>query len=532
MIKRTMKTFILSVLLMTFSFLSYSQLNMELLGHLPYNEELSDVWGYVDEEGNEYALVGVYNGLSIVDVTDPANPVEVFFGPGPNSIWRDMKTWGDYAYVSNESSGGVYIVDLGPLPGGDITTTANFTGSTYPFQTAHNLFIDESGKLYIFGADSGSGGAIICDLTQDPMNPVELGRFNDYYLHDGMARGDTLWGAAIYQGVLAAIDVSDPSSTVVMGTVSTPSQFAHNAWVSDDGSHVYTTDEVSGGYIGSFNVTDVQNMFEEGRIRSSRSNGVIPHNVHVQDDFLITSYYTDGIVVHDAKYPGKLFEVANFDTSPNFSGSGFSGSWGAYPFLPSGVILASDIEEGLYILDIDYTRAAYLEGVVTSEATGTPLFNVNVEVLGTGLTTQTAFDGTYEFGTLLSGTFDLQFSKPGYITQVIGDVAIINGEIVTQDAELETLSVGINDPDRTEAPLSVYPNPFTSSATLDYNLPEGTESTAEVSVYTLLGEKVMHFRIKGTEGSVEFGRDLPAGIYFIRLSNGSQLLKTLKIVKR
>jgi len=118
-----MKQLILLFLIIPLYFFSLGQTNMDMLGQLTYSDQLSDVWGYVDEEDNEYALVGTYSGLSIVDVTDPENPNEVFFGSGPNSIWRDIKTWGDYAYVSNESSGGVYIVDLTPLPG-TITTTA------------------------------------------------------------------------------------------------------------------------------------------------------------------------------------------------------------------------------------------------------------------------------------------------------------------------------------------------------------------------------------------------------------------------
>jgi choice-of-anchor B domain-containing protein len=525
-----MKTFLFSLVFVTYSYFSFSQLNMEILGHLPYTQELNDVWGYVDEQDNEYALVGVYDGLSIVDVTDPENPVEIFFGPGPESIWRDIKTWGDYAYVSNESGGGIYIVDLSPLPGGSITTTANFTGSAYPFQTIHNLYIDETGKLYIFGANNGSGGAIICDLTQDPMNPVELGRFNDYYLHDGMARGDTLWGAAIYQGVLAAIDVSDPANTVIMGTVSTPSNFTHNTWVSNDGTHVFTTDEVSSGYIGAYNVTDPANMFETDRIRSSTGSSVIPHNVHVYDDFLVTAYYADGIVVHDAKYPDKLFEVAFYDTSPNYSGSGYNGSWGAYPFLPSGVILASDIEEGLYILDIEYIRAAFLEGVVTSEATGAPLFNAEVEILGTGLATQTAFDGTYEFGTILSGTFDVEFSKPGYITQVLTDVDIINGEITMADAALETLAVGINNPEKGSGPLSIFPNPFIEETTVQYHLSENI-GKIQFSVINLLGERVGVFNLVDKEGSLRFGNELSSGVYLLVLEGSNGVIKTEKIVK-
>jgi hypothetical protein len=316
-----------------------------------------------------------------------------------------------------------------------------------------------------------------------------------------------------------------------MGTVNTPSNFAHNAWVSNDGTHVYTTDEVSNGYIGAYNVTDPSNMFETDRIRSSTGSDVIPHNVHVLNDFLITSYYSDGIVIHDAKYPDKLFEVANFDTSPNFSGSGYNGSWGAYPFLPSGVILASDIEEGLYILNVDYTRAAFLEGVVISATTGMPLFNAKVEILGTGLVTQTAFDGTYEFGTLLSGTVDIEFSKLGYVTQVVTGVEIINGEISLADAELNTLAVGVNDLDYDNKLMNLFPNPFSGSATLDYDVSSYSGRLAQVSVYNLLGSEVQQLELFGAKGTIRLGNELPAGVYFVRLESEGKVLKTSKIIK-
>lgn len=42
---------------------------MQQLGHLPYSDELSDIWGWADNNGNEYALVGTSFGLSVVDVT-------------------------------------------------------------------------------------------------------------------------------------------------------------------------------------------------------------------------------------------------------------------------------------------------------------------------------------------------------------------------------------------------------------------------------------------------------------------------------
>ncbi len=505
---------------------SFAQLNMSLVGQKSYSQDLSDVWGYVDETGIEYALIGVYDGFSIVSLEDPSNPEEVFFGSGPQSIWRDIKTWGDYAYVSNESGGGVYIVDMSPLPEGPVTSTTNFTGDTYPFQTIHNLYIDEFGKLYIFGSDNGVGGAIICDLTNDPMNPVELGRFNTYYFHDGMARGDTLWGSALYQGLLTPIDVSDPSNPTLMGSVSTPSQFTHNAWVSDDGTHVFTTDEVTGGYIGAYNVSDPSNMFEVDRIRTS--NNVIPHNVHVLNDFLITSYYRDGIIVHDAKFPDKLFEVANFDTSP-LSGDGFNGSWGAYPYLPSGLILATDIEEGLFVLEINYERAAFISGTVRDISTNTPIFNAEVKVLDTDLQTQTNFAGNFEFGTLLNGTYDVSVSASGYSADTIRNVELINGEITALNVELDDFYVGLTD-QLSRKTILVYPNPFSDFITIE--IPLDTENQLSYMLSNELGQTIHSGTIDSDKYKLSLSRKMPSGSYVITVFDRSNIIAKETLIKQ
>ena len=164
-----------------------AQFNINLIGHLPYNAPLRDIWGHVDSTGKEYAIVGELAGTSIVDISDPTNPVEIFLSGGAGSDWRDLKVWNNHAYIVNETYNGMKIIDMSNLP--NTITTADvyqFTGSTYGFNKAHNLYIDENGFAYIMGADNGVGGAIILDLNQDPKVPVELGRYNDFYIHDGM----------------------------------------------------------------------------------------------------------------------------------------------------------------------------------------------------------------------------------------------------------------------------------------------------------------------------------------------------------
>ena len=253
------------------------------------------------------------------------------------------------------------------------------------FSKAHNLFIDEFGKAYIFGGDVGgssenNAGALILNVNEVSLEqgnivlPEILGLFDNFYLHDGMARGDTLWGSAVYEGKFFAIDVSNPSEPVIFNDSlafhQTPNAFTHNCWISVDGNFLFTTDEQSGAYIAAYDVSDLSNIEEIDRIRSSPEIAtVVPHNAHVYGDFLVTSYYRDGIVIHDISYPSNMVEVGHYDAFPG-GGDGMDGSWGAYPYLPSGLVLSTEINSGpngegqLLVLDPEYKRAAFLEGFV------------------------------------------------------------------------------------------------------------------------------------------------------------------------
>ena len=182
---------------------SQSSMNLLLMGTYEWNNtEGSDIWGWVDSNGNEYALVGLNDGFSVVDVTNGTNPVEMFYIPDLNSTWRDIKTWNNFAYVTTEADAGLLIVDLNDMTGNTyyhVTQFSNPTnGNSIEFTAAHNIYIDENGIAYIFGASSNTGsspadGVIFLDVNTNPTNPIYLGEWDDEYIHDGMVRGDTLY---------------------------------------------------------------------------------------------------------------------------------------------------------------------------------------------------------------------------------------------------------------------------------------------------------------------------------------------------
>jgi len=430
-------------------------LNMTLLGHRSYTTNLNDIWADV-HNGREYAFVGTQTGLSIVDITVPTAPFEVFFAPGPNTTWRDPFYYNGHAYCVNESSGGLLIVDMGPLPPpGPVPTVMDlpvsyFTGVNYPWTTAHTTSVDPTtGRAFIYGSNYGVGGAIILDLSQDPQNPIELGVWNQYYIHDGFARGDTLWAGCIYDGIAAVVNISNPTSPQLLTTWNTPSNFTHNIWPNDDNSVVFTTDEVTSAFITAYDVTDLSNIQELDRANHPLSVGVIPHNVYYLNDFLISSHYRDGVTVHDASDPSNIILTGYYDTSP-MEGNGFNSVWGVWPYLPSGNIVASDMELGLYIFAPTYTRAARIEGTVTSASSGVQLSGVNVQVTGTAIAETTGIAGTYASGLAQGGSFTVTFVKGGYLPVTVNDVQLVNGQTTVLDVEMTpdtpfTLQVNVTE---------------------------------------------------------------------------------------
>ena len=139
------------------------------------------------------------------------------------SIWRDIKTHGNYAYVTTEAANGLLIIDMSTLPSDTNLTTYYYNGPALAsWQKAHNLFIDDRGYAYIFGANRGNKGCIILDLNQDPTQPVEVADINNWYVHDGMVKGDTLYLAHISDGFFTVWDVSNPSTPVMLGQHNSP----------------------------------------------------------------------------------------------------------------------------------------------------------------------------------------------------------------------------------------------------------------------------------------------------------------------
>jgi len=501
--------------------------NIEIVGKLNYENTLSDVWGYATNN-KEYALVCVQNGVSIVDVSDPTSPKEIHFVEGFFANARDIKTYKNFAYSTNGKEEGLLIIDLNELP--EKVEVKKFTGiGENVFTASHNLFIDEFGFLYVAGHNISPGGILIYDLNTDFWSPELVGIYRKNYVHDLYARENMLYTSEGDQ--MAIIDASDKSNLKILGTQKTYG-YTHNSWLSESGDVLFTTDETSGAWVVAWDISSSNDIKELGKAQSTINGKVIPHNTLWFNNYLVTSFYTDGLVIFDVANPNVLVKIAQADTAPQFSGDGFNGCWGAYPFLPSGNILATDIEEGLFVLKANYKRAALLSGMVRDSLSNDLLGNVKITIKNEDNEAFTDIDGSYIIGLANEGTYEVRFSKIGYYSE-ISLIDFVSGETVNFDKNLSrdenfVSTQSANSPQNTSL-ISLSENPFTNKIELSLKDPALLNKDIEIiffSKYGRLLEKQKLFNNKITWGVM-----MPSGIYHYVINKKNWPIYFGKIVK-
>ena len=318
----------------------------------------NDVWGYADYAGKEYAIIGSKTKIHFVEVTNPTNPNLIAeFAPGSNTSWRDIKTFGHYAYAVSEgfSNEGLVIFDLCDIANGNI---AQVYQKNEVFGKAHNIFIDAKNKrLYVVGTNTETNGVIIYDLSQDPANPTLMARTGlpGGYIHDIFVQDNLAFCSHGYNG-LYVYDFTDPNNYSFKASLETGG-YNHSSWgLNKDNLLLFAQEVPTGLPLGILDYTDYQNndievvkTFKQPLLGPNLDN--TPHNPYMVGDYAVVSYYEDGVVIFDLTNPLQPDTIAYYDTHPqNTTYTGYEGCWGVYPYLPSGNILASDISKGLFIL--------------------------------------------------------------------------------------------------------------------------------------------------------------------------------------
>jgi choice-of-anchor B domain-containing protein len=520
--------------------------NMEFLGN--WNGRggagrYSACWGYISAQGTEYALLGTQTGTSIIDISDSLNLVERSFIPGPPSGWREMKTYRHYAYVVSDQGNvadgnGIQIIDLSNLPTSatllsTYVWTDTIAGIPTPIPRVHSVTV--SGNYLYLNGGGNYDGIRILDIS-DPVNPKKAGVYFGPYIHDSHVRNDTIFASAINSGGgLDIVDVRNKSNPARIKLVNYTGSGTHNAWTTKDRRFAVTTDEIgaTAKSLKIWNIENIQNPYMVSEV--VHPDSAIVHNVFIKGDLAYVAWYTAGVLVVDLSNPSAPQVVGSYDTFPaNNNGRTYSGCWGADPYFPSGKVILSDMQTGLYVVRYTGDKRGRVTGTVRDALTNVVIPNALMHVIDAAITRWTASDGSYIFG-YAPGTFRARLEAPGYhpreVTMTITEASTVSADF--------TLSPLVSVPE-TEAIADSYqldqnyPNPFNPTTRIRFRLLR--EEHTRLTVTNLLGQEIATL-VDGVLSAGEHYRDfegsgLAAGVYLYRLSTpGYAASKKLMVIK-
>lgn len=371
---------------------TYPSLNINLLAHInPETDntggdgrKYSGCWGWYQAAKNkEYAIVGTSARTYFVDVTNPQNPIirDSVMAAHGGCTWREIKNYQNYCYiVSDDAPPNTFqIVDMQYLPD---SVHVIHNGTTY-FERCHTIFVDQD-RLYCGGPTPAGTNAPTENMRvyslANPANPVLLRKLSQdvpsiTYVHDMFVRNDTVYASCGGQGffILKFNPVTNTFSQMQSFTGYPYNGYNHSSWQTDDRKTMVFADEVPEGLPAKvIDVSDFNNITLVDTIRSHLK--ATAHNPYIMNNrWCWMSTYQDGLYLYDISNPSNTTIHGYFDTQPqhgvndNFSTNPYKGNWGAYPYLPSEIIIACDMQNGIFILEGDYD---YKISVGVDEKTG------------------------------------------------------------------------------------------------------------------------------------------------------------------
>lgn len=383
---------------------------------------VNDIWGWEDETtGMQIAIVGAFEGTVFLDVTDGQDPIHLGTLPPPPAVaenfgnfWGDIRVYENVAYIGSEAWNfpeivagdvtggfGVQMVDLTQFRGVTEKVDVELAGRIDEIARSHNLSINvDTGRLYVLGSifhdtpcaedvvgsavPIGSGGAVVYDLTGDPLDPDVIGCLDlEMYNHDVQCvvydgPDADYTGREICVGsngrAVRVYDATDMDDVRVLATLEYldvdfsgdtsdglfpgfPAYYTHQGWFSEDHTFFFLGDELDEGQQGIPRTTYIWDFtdLDSPQLVSNFSDGntSIDHNMFVLEGLLYQANYTAGLTIYDAwkADKGGLTQRGYFDTFPVDDRTDWIGAWGAYSFFGDGKVVVTSIYEGVFVLD-------------------------------------------------------------------------------------------------------------------------------------------------------------------------------------
>ncbi len=363
--KKTMQNFYLLLLLIIITTTNSvkSQNGLDLLFQWS-DESISDqnwvgntyneIWG-VAQNGHEFAIIGSTQGTHIFDITNPEDGYLAAYVEGADSspaiVHRDFHDYNGYLYaVADEGESTLQIIDISNLP-----NSFNVVyDSDELIKRAHNIFIDsENAIMYVCGGRVlNEWNELSLFSIEEPQNPIFLGKYEDVgYIHDIYVIDNIGYLNAGDNG-LYIVDFSDVENPSILGSLTDyPDKgYNHSGWLNSTGSTYIFADENHGYEMKICDVSNPNEITVNTTFLSNIDSESMAHNLIIKDNYVYVSHYHDGLWIWDITDPSNPIEVGNFDTYLPEDHDSYRGAWGVYPLLPSGNILVSDMQSGLFVL--------------------------------------------------------------------------------------------------------------------------------------------------------------------------------------
>lgn len=314
-----------------------------------YNARFNEVWGF-ERSGEEYAIIGSTEGMHLFHIQSDKTlnliwEERMTTTNAATIVHRDFHDFGDYLYAGCAEALNLYRYDLSYLP------DSIHNDTLYPLHGIHNLFIDEAESVIYIDNDY-FGTASKYEITPSgDINSFEILNL-PYYAHDFYARNDTLFANCGSEGMLI-IDYNAPSPVYSQLQFYPDKGYNHSGWLSDDGLVYALADETVGTRIKLCDVSDFSDIQILSLIDIPDYEDLVVHNLIMKDTLLFVSYYEAGLQVFDISDPTLPQRIAYFDTYSLPNQGDYSGAWGVYPFLTDNNVLVSDMQSGLFLLEVN-----------------------------------------------------------------------------------------------------------------------------------------------------------------------------------
>lgn len=164
---------------------------------------------------------------------------------------------------------------------------------------------------------------------------------------------------------MTIIDVTEKSDPVQLSrTTYSGVAYTHQGWLTEDHNAFLFGDEEDEDDVGKRTTTYVLKVedLERPVLVGSRESfkKAVDHNMYTLGNYVYQANYNAGLQVleiGDVANTADLTEIAFFDMFPESDDDdgGYAGAWSNYPYFPSGNVIVSSIDRGLFVLSVNRT---------------------------------------------------------------------------------------------------------------------------------------------------------------------------------